>query len=422
MKKGIYRSVAVKEVDEAKLQELVRGKSVVVSVDVAKEDCFGLVGTRDGAVATTVRWRQPTETAQLVRFVRALPGSSVEVAMEPTGTYGDALRWQLGKAGVPVFCVSPKRCHDAAEVYDGVPSMHDAKAAAVIAKLHIDGASRRWEEKSEADRDLRASVEQMRGWDEQYHSLVNRIEGMLAAHWPELPHVLALTSATLLVILERFGTPQALHARAEEARALMRCKGGRWLSQTKIDEIVSCARDTTGVPMTIGEEERLVELAREATRCRSEARRARRKVERLGAKDAAVGHIGKVVGKATAAVLVAAIGRPSQYASAGAWIKASGLNLKERSSGKHRGQLKITKRGPGIVRWYSYLAVLRLIQKDDIVRAWYARKVQRDGGRFKGKAIVAVMRKLVAALWHVGRGAAFDSRLLFDTRKLSVAA
>jgi len=31
-----------------------------------------------------------------------------------------------------------------------------------------------------------------------------------------------------------------------------------------------------------------------------------------------------------------------------------GLNLKEQSSGQHKGILRITKRGPGKVRFYLY--------------------------------------------------------------------
>src|SRR5262245_255141 len=128
MKKAIYRASRVKQVDLSKLVELVGTRPLVLSVDVAKEDCFARAMTRDGEVSTTIRWKQPGETRTLVEFVRAFRGP-VEVVMEPTGSYGDALRWQLTAAGVPVFRVSPKRCHDAAEVYDGVPSMHDAKAA-----------------------------------------------------------------------------------------------------------------------------------------------------------------------------------------------------------------------------------------------------------------------------------------------------
>jgi transposase len=89
-----------------------------------------------------------------------------------------------------------------------------------------------------------------------------------------------------------------------------------------------------------------------------------------------------------------------------------GLNLKERSSGQHKGQLKLTKRGCGQARRDLYLATLRLVQRDAIVQEWYQRKVQAQGGRYKSKVVVALMRKLTRALWHIARGEVFDARKL----------
>jgi hypothetical protein len=62
----------------------------------------------------------------------------------------------------------------------------------------------------------------------------------------------------------------------------------------------------------------------------------------------------------------------------------------------------------------------RWIQHDPVARAWYAKKVKRQGGQFKSKAVVALMRKLTLALWHVAKGSEFDSTLLFDTRRLKL--
>ena len=59
--------------------------------------------------------------------------------MESTGVYGDTLRRQLREAGREVHLMSAKRVHDACEVYDGVPSMHDAKAAQVIGGCTLKG-------------------------------------------------------------------------------------------------------------------------------------------------------------------------------------------------------------------------------------------------------------------------------------------
>ena len=79
-----------------------------------------------------------------------------------------------------------------------------------------------------------------------------------------------------------------------------------------------------------------------------------------------------------------------------------GLNLKERSSGKHKGKLKLTKRGPSIVRRWLYFAAMRAIQ-DPNVRRWYEAKKAKDGDRGKG-ALLGVARKLALALYGVAVG------------------
>lgn len=161
-------------------------------------------------------------------------------------------------------------------------------------------------------------------------------------------------------------------------------------------------------------------LAKEINRNRQEADRAKRRVEELTVRDERLSTTSAAIGKSTAAVLTIFLGYAEEYDSASAFLKSGGLNLKERSSGKHQGQLKITKRGPGELRRYLYLAVLRLIQGDEYFGAWYKKKVARDGGRHKGRAIVALMRKLLKALWHVGQGKSLDTRLLFDTSRLAI--
>ncbi len=73
-----------------------------------------------------------------------------------------------------------------------------------------------------------------------------------------------------------------------------------------------------------------------------------------------------------------------------------------------------------VARLFLYLAVLCWIQRDAVARAWYVSKVKRQGGLFKSKAVIALMRKLALGLWHVARGAEFDSTLLFDTLRLGL--
>jgi hypothetical protein len=50
--------------------------------------------------------------------------------------------------------------------------------------------------------------------------------------------------------------------------------------------------------------------------------------------------LGETIGNTTTALLVAERLDPRDYANSRSYCKALGLNLKERSSGQHKGQLK----------------------------------------------------------------------------------
>ena len=88
-----------------------------------------------------------------------------------------------------------------------------------------------------------------------------------------------------------------------------------------------------------------------------------------------------------------------------------GLNLKERSSGRHKGKLSLSKRGQRLTRKWLYFSALRWMREPS-VRRWVEKKKARDGGR-GDKAAVGVMRRLALAAWHTGQGAAFDAARLF---------
>ena len=126
--------------------------------------------------------------------------------------------------------------------------------------------------------------------------------------------------------------------------------------------------------------------------------------------DSELQEMGQLIGLVTTAVLLSCHLDPRKYDCASSYLKALGLNLKEKSSGKHIGQLKLTKRGSSIARNYLYFAALRLIKLDPVVKAWYQRKVDPKA---RNKTVIAVMRKLAKSLWYVGRGEAFDATKLF---------
>ena len=125
----------------------------------------------------------------------------------------------------------------------------------------------------------------------------------------------------------------------------------------------------------------------------------------------------RAVGTVTACVLWVVLGDPKDYHCGEAYRKAMGLNLREYSSGKHKGKLRISKRGPSIVRRWLYFAAMRTTQ-NPYVRPWYEAKKAKDADRGTG-ALIGIARKLALALYSVGiREEPFEAWRLFPGRSL----
>jgi transposase len=421
MKKRIYRRMPVNDFQHDSISHADLGGKLVFAIDVAKVDMVAAIAAADGHVLQTICWKAPEQNPSVLAILQhfRLAGIPVEAVMEPSGTYGDVLRHQLEQDEFAVFMVSGKRTHDAKEIFDGVPSLHDAKAAAIIARLHADGLSSRLRDEGPDRRQLRAALAIMDLHQERYLQLVHRLESWLARHWPELPTLIELTSSSLMALLARIGGPADVAASPDQASKVLLGISHRLLPDDSVAAILASAKTSVGVPLVGLERDALMAIADDAYRAHRAFTTAKTQVDRLAATTPAA-LLAPAIGHTTAAAVFAEVGDARSYSCTRAFLKAMGLNLKEKSSGTIHGQLKITKRGPSRVRQYLWLAVFRWIQKDPIANAWYQRKKQRDGGR-ASRAAVALMRKLAKALYHVGRGATFDSSRLFDVRRLQLS-
>jgi transposase len=314
--------------------------------------------------------------------------------------------------------VNGKATHDYAEIFDGVPSQHDGKDAAIIAELAALGKSRPWpyQHPNEQDAEMHYWVSKLDVQQRIENFWLGQLEALLARHWPELTRLIDLNSVTLLSLVAHYGGPAAMMADPEARQRLARWGRGA-LRNSTLEEIVSSAANSLGVRQNRYEIQSAQESAAAALAALRETRAARAQLEKLGQQNEVLCRMGEVVGLGSACVLWVILGDPRNYHCGEAYRKAMGLNLKERSSGQYQGRLKITKRGPALVRRWLYFSALRTVKRPEVVR-WYEAKKAKDKGRSKG-ALVAVMRKLALALHAVAaRGETFDPGRLFPGEPL----
>src|SRR5439155_5836246 len=204
------------------------GLGITLGIDVGKYMLWPLCRWADGRFERPWRVKNPEEIPTLLALVKRMSaGRKLVVAMESSGTYGDALRQALADNQIPVQRVSGKAAHDYAEIFDGVPSQHDGKDAAVVAELAALGKSVEWKYRPAADWDQEVAywVDWMIGQRQILGLWQGRLEALLARHWPEATRVLAVRSVTLLKALGHYGSPEALAADAEASERLARWGG-----------------------------------------------------------------------------------------------------------------------------------------------------------------------------------------------------
>jgi transposase len=420
-KKIRYRSVGVESIDAGQLAEKLPAARCIVAIDIAKEAMVAGFANERGECQALVRFSHPKQTLVFLALLVALRelGRTIEVAMEPTGVYGESLRHQLGKRELPVFRVDPTRSHALASVLDGVPSLHDAKSCTLIAHLHAQGISSRWKEKSTEERAMRALIDEHGLHQSPLERGRGQMEAVLAEYFPELGEMISHSCTWHLHLLQEFPSPAQIAAAPDAVASLLRRVARGHLSQEKIERIVSLAQSSLGASMLEDEGRQVSALARTLLYHREQQREVEKRIRQKMNQRADLAQLLELLGPVTTAAIVADLGHPAHYGSSAAFEKAVGLNLKEKSSGKHQGQLRITKRGSPRVRRYLFLAALRLIQWDPIVCAWYRARISYKAG-VKLKAVVAVMRKLARAIVHVARGQRFEAPRLFDVRRLEL--
>jgi transposase len=108
------------------------------------------------------------------------------------------------------------------------------------------------------------------------------------------------------------------------------------------------------------------------------------------------------VAPVSAAVFLGSIGDPQAYDSARQVIALAGLTLVERSSGIHKGEKRISKRGRPVMRKHAHMFAVRSVRKDGIFRRDYDALLARNGHR-PFAALTAIARKGLRMFYAVAR-------------------
>jgi len=102
------------------------------------------------------------------------------------------------------------------------------------------------------------------------------------------------------------------------------------------------------------------------------------------------------LGGMTLAAILASAGNLRLYAHGRQLLRRAGLNLAECTSGKFKGQIKLSKRGDSMLRKHLYWGMLNLVRQNPDFKRWHTHNQER--GMKKQASLFKLIGKLARIL------------------------
>ena len=414
----------------------VTEKTLVVGVDIAKEKHYARAFNYRGIeLSKVISFSNRTEGFDSFKgwVETIMAGQDLDriiVGMEPTWHYWFNIGQYCKDNEIQLVLVNPYHVKTSKELDDNSPTKNDLKDPKTIAKLVIDGRYTEPYIPEGIYAELRESYNSYEHINKNLSAVKNQIQQWIDRMFPEYFEVFRDTdSKTGMMTLREFPLPEQIVALGpEKVLAKWREKVKRGIGIKRAEKLYAKALGTSGCKEGLSTsqkalnrlldeydmyEKQVEEVMSEMTELLKEIPGAE---QLLGIKG---------IGIVSVAGLISEIGDISRFESAKQIIKYAGLNLVESSSGKHKGETRISKRGRKRLRGVLFRVMMPLVAKNEefgILHKYYTNR--RENPLKKKQSIILLCCKLIRVIYVLmSRKEAYDGkRLLKDTNKELVCA
>ena len=348
--------------------------------------------------------------------------SEVLFGIEPTGHYWMPLAEFLRKYGIKVVLVNPLHVKKSKELDDNSPTKNDIKDARVIAQLVKDGRYSEPHIPSEVYAELRVGMNMRDRLTEDLRRVQGRIHNWLDRFFPEFLTVFKKWEGkAALLTLQSFPLPQEVVERGVAGIVLCwKQEVKRAVGEKRAKELVAAAKESIGLTagVLMGRQE-LKTLLNQYHLIQEELEQVMQQVISLLEQVPGTAQMLSIpgVGIITIAGFIAEVGNLANYQHSRQIQKLAGLNLKENSSGKHKGQTRITKRGRARLRALLFKCIMPLVAKNQEFKELHRYYTTRVENPLKKKqSLIALCCKLIRVLFAIGK-----KQMAYDGSKLAIS-
>ncbi|QFF98985.1 IS110 family transposase [Psychrobacillus glaciei] len=389
----------------------VTENTLVVGIDIAKhvhyacfvdergrviEKAFSVHQSKEGFESLYEKIRQTLLETQKTEVI---------VGIEPTGHYWMNLAYFLDQYDIPLVMVNPMHVKRSKELDDNLPTKNDKKDALVIARLLKDGRFSYPRILKEVEAELRIGSTLRSKLTEDLASIKNRIIRWLDRYFPEFTQVFPSFGKMALTALERTPMPQDIQGKtAEELVFLYRQVGGMRAPQLpKAKLLIEKASNSIG--LTEGQKmakHEIATLLRQFRLLEAEIEAVNDQLTEMAKTTMEYDLLASVpgLGDATIVDLLSEVGSFSLYENPRQLIKLAGLTLRENSSGQHKGQKHISKRGRKRLRHILFKVIVPLIRHNLAFKQLHEYYTTRNQNPLRGKQSMVVLCGKLLKILH----------------------
>ena len=396
---------------KTKKSTVVNEKTLIVAVDIGKTIHWGYFRTPDNMEIKPFPFHNSGNSFNafwhnMRQFQREQGLEDIVIGFESTGPYAEPLIHYFSKKQVKLLQVNPMHTKRLKELTGNSPNKSDQKDPRVIADIISlnHGLSVVIPQGSSAELRRLAHARERASTD--LTAKKNQLQYLVFIIFPEFFEIMKKTaSKSTLFLLKNYPLPENIEVLGLETltSCLQKISRGR-LGKQRAQELIKAARYSVGI------DQGTKSIVLEIKHLIYQIEYTQQFINNLEA------HMKdflyqipysqnilslKGVGVIIAAGLIGEVGDFKAFATAKELEKLAGLDLYEISSGAHKGERRISKRGRSLMRKLLYCAALNTIRIDGIMHQQYHNMLDR--GMPKVKAVVAISRRLLRIIYAIVR-------------------
>ena len=388
----------------------VSENTLVIGIDIAKHKHFACAVDDRGRVLQKsfpiLQSRIGFEAfyERLLALKQKHEKQEILVGFEPTGHYWMNLAAFLTHYGIPFVMVNPMHVNRSKELDDNLQTKNDQKDALVIARLMRDGRFSYPRLLEGVEAELRNGATLRSKIQEDLNALQNRLIRWLDRFFPEFPQVFKKFGKMAYAALEKTPLPSDIKGKSPEELLFLyrQVEGMKSPQLPKAKQLVEAAQNSIGL------KEGLVMAKYEIATLLSQIKLMQAQLDELTVQLTELAkqvtdydYLASVpgIGDVTVVDLLSEVGSLTQYEHPRQLIKLAGLTLRENSSGKQKGQKRISKRGRRKLRALLFRVMMPLIRHNPAFKQLHEYYTTRTVNPLRKKqSIVVLCGKLLKIL------------------------